>query len=75
MSEPAAKRARLEGPTSPQQSGASKTGEPPRRARPRKFQDFAATHEGVVAEHVAAFLATRDVGRLACTAWDASSLQ
>ena len=39
-------------------------------ARPRKFQDFAATHQGVVAEHVASLLATRDVARLMRTAKD-----
>ena len=40
------------------------------RARPRKFQDFAATHQGVVAEHVGALLATNGVARLMRTAHD-----
>ena len=68
MSERPAKRARHTGPDRP------RSGAPPPQpgeetiARPRKFQDFAATHQGVVAEHVASLLATRDVKRLACTA-------
>ena len=70
MSERPAKRARHQGPDRPR-SGAPpppQSGDEETIARPRKFQDFAATHQGVVAEHVASLLATRDVKRLACTA-------
>ena len=67
MSERPAKRARHEGPDRPR-SGAPQSAGEETIARPRKFQDFAATHQGVVAEHVASLLATRDVKRLACTA-------
>ena len=61
MSERPAKRARYQGPAHPN-SGAKSGKET--IAPPRKFQDFAATHKGVVAEHVGAMLSTRDVARL-----------
>lgn len=67
-----AKRARHSGPSPPPPP--SNNGNPlywkrePDVAPPRKFQDFAATHKGVVAEHVASLLATRDVARLMRTA-------
>lgn len=68
MSERPAKRARHQGPDRPRSGAPPPPAGEETIARPRKFQDFAATHRGVVAEHVASLLATRDVKRLACTA-------
>ena len=43
----------------------------PRRARSHKFQEFVAGRgNSVVTEHVGSMLATRDLGRLTCTAHD-----
>ena len=41
-----------------------------RRAQPGRFQDFAAIHVGLVAEHMGKMLSARDLGRLRSTAKD-----